>query len=72
MSDTPTIEQIKATRQRLLEARAEAEAVAQEFYNLLAKARLYGLNLSEIGRELDVSNQAIHQWLNRADAIRPE
>ena len=72
MSDEPTIEQIRAARQRQLDARAEAEAVAQDFYNLLAKARLYGLNLSEIGRELDLSNQAIHQFLAKAEAIRPE
>ena len=72
MSDEPTIEQIRAARQRQLDARVEAEAVAQDFYNLLAKARLYGLNLSEIGRDLDVSNQAIHQWLAKAEAMRPE
>jgi len=72
VSDEPTIEQIRAARQRQLDARVEAEAVAQDFYNLLAKARLYGLNLSEIGRDLDVSNQAIHQWLAKAEPMRPE
>lgn len=72
MSDEPTIKQIKAARHHYLKLRAEAEAATQEFYNLLGEARLYGLNLSEIGRQLDVSNQTVHAWCNKAEAMRPE